>query len=368
MTNVDQVSRRRFTKTGLTALDPDLASHGFTLYTPGGGDGTVYLVDINGENVHTWKMPYPPGLYGYLLPDGNLFYNGQTPDTEPEERFPNWRRFKGGVMQVADWDGNIIWEHYDPDHHHDARRTDTGGAIYLTVERVPEELAARVKGGVAGSDARGMWADVIVEVDSEGNRIWEWQAKDHLDTNLDVLTYNDSRGEWSHGNTVVPIAGNRVLASFRNISTVVIIDKKTGEIVWRLGHDTLSQQHDPSMLDNGNILIYDNGAYRKTVPMPASRVIEVDPSTNEIVWEYKDSMPPSFFSAYISGARRLSNGNTLITEGITGRMFQVTSDGDVVWEYTNPHWQTRADGTVFNNVFRANHYMAEEIPALSQGH
>ena len=82
MTNVDQVSRRRFTRTGLTALDSELASNGYTLYTPIGDDGTVYLIDINGETAHTWKMPYPPGLYGYLLPNGNLFYSGQTPDTE----------------------------------------------------------------------------------------------------------------------------------------------------------------------------------------------------------------------------------------------------------------------------------------------
>ena len=366
---IDQQTRRRIARTGLTAHDPAKASPGYTLYAPLSGNGEVYLLDPNGEVAHWWQMPYPPGLYGYLLPNGNLFYGGKVRDDGGWDIFEAMKRFKGGVMLEADWDGNILWEHRDPWHHHDARRTESGGCLYLTVERMDDAQAAQIRGGQPGSDAGGMYADVLVEVDANGNRIWEWRAAEHLNPDHRVVTFNDLRDEWSHGNTVVPLpaspsSGERVMFSFRNISTVGIIDKASGNIEWQIGDETLAQQHDPSLLDNGNVLIYDNGSHSRHNPLPASRVIEVDTSTNEIVWEYRDNPPFNFFSAYISGARRLPNGNTLITEGHFGRMFQVTPDGEVVWEYINPHFAPNEQGYVVNSVFRSTHYLREQIPQL----
>ena len=360
---IDQQTRRRMSKTGLTALDRTRACPVYTLYSPMSGPGDVYLLNLDGEEVHHWSMPDPPGLYGYLLPNGNLFYGGKLKD-DMWDRFQSWKRFKGGVMMEVDWDGNVIWEHRDKDHHHDARRTEAGGAIYLTVELMAPEVAAKVKGGNPLTGENGMWADVIVEVDASGNRVWEWHATDHLDFDLDVLTFNDSRDEWSHGNTVSEVSDNRVMFSFRNISTVGMIDKASGEIVWRLGGEALAQQHDPSELADGNILIYDNGSHSAHHPLPFSRVIEVNPATNQIVWEYFDTPAYNFFSPYISGARRLQNGNTLITEGMFGRMFQVAPNGDIVWEYINPHFYEDVENSVVNRVFRATHYLPEEISRI----
>ena len=299
----DGQTRRRIGRTGLTAFDRELAYPGYVLYAPISGGGTVYLIDLDGNVVHEWHMPYAPGSYGYLLPNGNLFYMGKVRD-ECWNLFPEWHRFKGGVMVEVDPEGNIVWEHRDPYQHHDARRTPSGGAVYLTVERMPDEVAALVKGGIPGTDRDGMWADVVVEVDSEGNRIWEWRAYEHLDFETDVIQPNCERTEWSHGNTVVSL-GDSVMVSFRHISTVGIIDKKSGEFVWKLGDSVLAQQHDPNLLPNGNILIFDNGQYRKDSAHPYSRVIEVDLHSNEIVWSYKDSPVFNFFSPHISGARRL---------------------------------------------------------------
>ena len=360
---IDQQTRRRMSNVGLTALDRTRACPGYTLYAPMSGPGDVYLLNLDGEEVHHWNMPDPPGLYGYLLPNGNLFYGGKLRD-DMWDRFQSWKRFKGGVMMEVDWDGNVVWEHRDKDHHHDARRTAAGGAIYLTVELMAPEVAAKVQGGNPLTGENGMWADVIVEVDASGNRVWEWHATDHLDFERDLITFNDSRDEWSHGNTVSEVSDNRVMFSFRNISTVGMIDKASGEIVWRLGGETLAQQHDPSELANGNILIYDNGSHSAHHPLPFSRVIEVNPATNQIVWEYFDTPAYNFFSPYISGARRLQNGNTLITEGMFGRMFQVAPNGDIVWEYINPHFYEDVENSVVNRVFRATHYLPEEISRI----
>ena len=70
--------------------------------------------------------------------------------------------------------------------------------------------------------------------------------------------------------------------------------------------------------------------------MNFSRILEVDPSTNGVGWEYRGDPPISFYSYNISSSERLPNGNTLICEGAPGRVFEVTPDRQVVWEYINP--------------------------------
>jgi hypothetical protein len=89
-----------------------------------------------------------------------------------------------------------------------------------------------------------------------------------------------------------------------------------------------------------------------------------DPKTSEIVWQYTDPALFDFFSPYISGGQRLANGNTLICEGIYGRLFEVTHAGEVVWEYVNPYFfADPARPGVNNRVLRASRYTEDEIAA-----
>jgi len=124
---------------------------------------------------------------------------------------------------------------------------------------------------------------------------------------------------------------------------------------------TWGMQHDAQMLDNGNFLFLANGL--NTLTFPHSRVIELDPKTKEIVWQYKGSPPLSFFSPHISGQQRLANGNTLICEGGWGRFFEVTPDGEIVWEYISPHEFEYFNGENLNWVFRCYRY-AEDSPQI----
>jgi len=156
--------------------------------------------------------------------------------------------------------------------------------------------------------------------------------------------------------------------SFRNISTIVRVNRQSGAIDWTIGAPPLSGQHAPTPLDNGNILLFDNGPFRTdTGVQPFSRALEIDPRTNAIVWKYQDGTAPGshhfLFSSRISNAQRLPNGNTLINEGLYGRLFEVTADGDVVWEYVNPHFgpESAAPKGQTNSVFRAYRYSADEI-------
>ena len=367
MTTVDQQKIRR-ARTGPIAHDPILAQPGFTLFTPLHGNGTVYLVDMLGEPVHHWRLPYRPGLYGYLLDNGHLFYGGKV--MEDLERFEAWSRFKGGVVLEADWNGHVQWELKHPDHHHDARKLKNGNVLLLCLRPLPADIARRVQGGLPGSEAPApdgggvIYADYLLEMTTSGETVWEWRSWEHLDPETHPITPQDHRAEWTHGNTVAETADGNILVSFRNISTVVMIERATGKILWELGGPPLAQQHDPRPLPNGNVLIFDNGTHRRDHPATFSRVIEVDPRTSEIIWEYVDQSLFEFFSPYISGAQRLPNGNTLICEGVHGRIFEVTPAREVVWEYVSPYFFDEPGRPGVNNwVFRAFRYTPEEIEA-----
>ncbi len=121
------------------------------------------------------------------------------------------------------------------------------------------------------------------------------------------------------------------------------------------------------MLPNGNVLVFDNGLNRSNTFMTFSRVLEIDPSSNEVVWKYLDrSSAGSLYSPIVSSAQRLPNGNTLILEGLWGRMFQVTPEGEIVWEYINPRftqWEESED-MYTNVIFRVRQYTKDELPYL----
>jgi hypothetical protein len=324
-------------------------------------DGTVYLIDLNGKIVHTWRMPYPPGLYGYLTGRGTLFYNGKIPN----ETFLGKSPFMGGVALEADWNGRILWEVRQPNHHHDGRLLKNGNVLFLCATELPADIARKVQGGRPGTEVNGkIWADYLLEVTKEGRTVWKWRAWDHLDPAEYPITFaENSRSEWTHGNAVVELADGNLLISFRNISTILKIDRKSGGVVWKLGAPAVSGQHAPTPLPNGNILIFDNGPHRLEQTFPFSRVIEVNPAAKEIVWKYQEAFPPSFYSDRISNAQRLPNGNTLINEGQFGRFFEVTPAGEVVWEYVNPYFgpATVTPGRQTNNVFRIYRYTEDQI-------
>jgi hypothetical protein len=125
-------------------------------------------------------------------------------------------------------------------------------------------------------------------------------------------------------------AGN-LLICFRNINQIGLLDRDTWEILWTWGADDLDWPHLPVMVENGNILIYDNGTHRLY-----SRLIEVNPITEKIEWEYVADPPRAFFSRENGSAQRLPNGNTLVCNGYNGRAFEITRGGEIVWEWINP--------------------------------
>jgi len=124
--------------------------------------------------------------------------------------------------------------------------------------------------------------------------------------------------------------GNHLIC-LRNANLILILDKDTKKVVWHWGPRMLDWPHMPTLLENGNILIYDNGANRSY-----SRIVELNPISKSIEWEYKARPPQQFYSQWRGSNQRLPNGNTLICESENGRAFEVTKDKEIVWEFYNP--------------------------------
>ena len=191
--------------------------------------------------------------------------------------------------------------------------------------------------------------DIYLELDPSGNEIWSWNTFDYYDLTeynpYYVETYTGNyEMDWTHSNSVsYDPSTQSVFVSVRNLSRVTKIDYTTKELVWNLGNidfmneiyfqDDLnfSQQHSVQVLDNGNLLFFDNHRY---LTPELSRCIEVQyDQTNyhaEIVWEHE--LPPDLFSGSRGECDRLPNGNTLITAGRTGHIVEVTNNNDIVWK------------------------------------
>ncbi|MDK2824157.1 MAG: hypothetical protein PWQ67_473 [Clostridia bacterium] len=266
--------------------------------------------------------------------------------------------------------------------------------------------------------------DTIIEVTWDGNIVWEWTCSDHFDEyefseeaknilcrDPNMRSAGGGMGDWMHINSMSLLGPNKwfdagderfhpdnIIWDARESNIIAIIDKKTGKVVWKVGPDYnkskelkrlgwIIGQHHAHMIPRGlpgegNILVFDNGGWggygapnpgsptgRLNALRDYSRVLEFDPTTLEIVWQYTpveagylhpvDSN--RFYSPFISGAQRLPNGNTLITEGSGGRIIEVTSDHELVWEYISPYWGKQMK---INMVYRAYRVPYDWVPQL----
>jgi hypothetical protein len=336
---------------GVTHYEPARAQEGYTLFAPMYGRN-VWLVDMWGTIVQRWQVENLPGNYGQLLPNGNLLYAGRTLPAAIPEFAGN-----GGQLAEYDWKGKIVWEYRDPYLSHCFAPLANGNKLVAKWSKVPDEIARRVRGGQPGTERNGeMYGEAIHEIDREGRVVWEWLTFEHLDPEEDAIGPLHPRDRWTNLNSLSEMPDGNLLVSFRCINTIAIIERATGKITWKWGPGHLAGQHNPTRLDNGNILVFDNGAHRVYTTIDFSRVIEVDPRTNAIVWEYKENPVFDFNSFICSGAQRLSGGTTLICECTKGRLFEVTTEGDIVWEYMSPFYYEHPIFGTNNMIFRCIRY------------
>ena len=342
---------------GLVYRDDAKSFTGYTLFCPVRGHHAD-LIDPAGRIVHQWR--HPEGIqHVKWLPNGHVLAHTGAPDAA--EGVENIGGSAGALLEL-DHDSNVVWEYRDVYMHHDYQRLATGNTIVIRWAKVPTDVSARVQGGhVAAGDPDWMWGDVVREIDVAGAIVREWRSWEHLSTAHHIKCPLESRKEWTHLNSIEVTPDGDWLVSFRLTSTIAIVDGATGDVRWRWGPDVLSHQHNATWLDNGHILVFDNGCHRREAPS-FSQIVELDRQTREIVWKYIGGQLLGFYSFMVSGCERLPNGNTFITEGATGRLFEITPEGETVWEYVSP-WVVPSRFGPTSAVFRA-YRIGENDPRL----
>lgn len=358
-----------FREVGLVYHNARKAFEGYTLFDNIGGDRT-FLVNMSGEVVHTWPTPEPSlrTHSSHLLENGNLLAHYVS----ERSLWPG-----GSIMAVElDWSGRVVWRHDDVSMHHVVLRLRNGNTLLLRWEWASPDVGARVQAAAGGSREEPVLADVLTEITPKGEVVWEWRAQEKLDPAIDVTCalHGKAKGrEWTHINAVCEMPNGDILITCRLTDMLAIIERSTGAVRWRWGRGSLGHPHDATVLENGNLLVFDNGwHFPKTLGW--SRVVELDlkgggsTAAPEIVWTYHGRPKTSFFAAHLGSAQRLPNGNTLICEGPSGRIVEVAGS-EIVWEYANPHSFARIHGPADDDaapwVFRARRY-SPESPQLKK--
>ena len=340
----------RFERRGVTRYKPDKCFNGWTLYTSG-HDCAAFLVDMDGQVRHTWRLPFqdlwkhpphvdrpvPPSFVhwrrAHLFPNGDLIAMYEAAGDTP------W----GYGLVKVDRDSNVIWS--VADHiHHDLQVGSDGSVTTLAHEWRDADTAP-----VPGAEHLGrvLLDDFVLQVSSDGEVTKRVSLLDAISKSdyVDLLTTVDGE-EWDllHTNTVELITpefadhhdfatAGQVMLSFRSRNALAILDLDSEQIVWA-SCGAYRAQHDPDVLPNGNVMLFDNHGHAGLGG--PSRILEIAPETQAIVWSYAGTQSEPLYSLVRSTQQLLPNDNILITESDAGRILEITRDGDICWEYRNP--------------------------------
>jgi len=325
-------------KSGVTKYDPKRSFRGINVYSSA-NLSAASLIDMTGKQLHTWSE----GTYDKKWHHVEMCKNGDLLVI-----------VKDKVLMKLDWNSNVKWIK-EMRFHHDIA-VDNNGDIYTFIRDTKEILYLNRRIPILNDyivifSADGEVKDSISIFDLFGSKIPSERLNKIIGQlgKLDrqkrkgetIVLTNDTIFDVFHSNTVEIIDRDidgfckkgTLLVCIRELNLIAVIDKEKKKILWSWGSDELVRPHSPTLSENGNILIFDNGDRHRR---KYSRIVELNPLTKRIVWEYKSNPPGQFFSVSRGSAQKLPNANTLITDSHKGRVFELTYDGEVVWEFYNP--------------------------------
>ena len=334
----------------ITVHAPDRAARGYNLYVGGlrpspRPSREIRLMDMEGAVVHTWR-----------------------PRLSPRMTVTNWRRvelLEGGDLLLIveneellrlDATGRTRWRYPGRPHHDlDVARD---GRIYVLTKRA-RRIPGRAHPGPVLDDAV-----CVLGAGGDEQRcvsVWDSIARSRWSESLSALDHK--RGDLLHSNSLQVLeepgpglpdafAPGRVLVTVRDLSALLVIDLEAGVATWMMT-GPWRYPHSATLLPRGSLLLFDNNPAAEEIrsfvdpqhPAPdavatagdaGSRVLEIDPADGAILWHHVGTSERPFYSFVLGHAQRLGNGNTLITESVAGRAFEVTAEGEVVWEFVSP--------------------------------
>jgi arylsulfatase A len=334
---------------GVVVKQPEAVSPGWNLLSVH-KKAAALLLDERGEVVRRWQSDGLRWGACQLLANGDLL----VPEMGAGGRL---------FLRRLDWQGNTLWttaggrdgkddflSHHDVEVRPDglistlSRRTRQEDDVDVERSFGDESIALinpKTGAVIEQQSFYDMW--------SKAEQPLPWLEQRWMDlpgTGGRIDLFHANSVEWMHQPELEQksdlFQSGNVLVSFRHQACVAIFNWAEQRLVWQWGRGEISGSHDATVLSNGNILIFDNGLGRGW-----SRVVEVDPLSNEIVWQYAGESQGELWSKSRGSSQRLANGNTLLCESDQGRAREVSADGEVVWEYWHP---AQEDGKVLTIV------------------
>jgi len=284
------------------------------------------IIDMNGRIVHVWPQVRAVGR-ARLNRDGSLAVIGTD-----------------NLVKEYDWDGTLKWifrlavaEDFP---HHDLIRLENGKYLVLARDRTN-------------------FSGYLQEVDRRGRVVWDWRSIDHIDS---FPTWDHERKDPTHFNSIHELPPNRlfdggderfrpgnILVSARHLNAIFIIDKRSGEVVWQYTGN-LDFQHEATMVakgqaGEGQILVFNNGRHDRN-GYRRSLIQSIEPETGEVEWEYGSRF---FFSSVAGTVQKLPGANFVIASSHGGRIFEITPDGEIVWEWVPPYMPMRPERLAYDH-------------------
>jgi hypothetical protein len=343
-------------RSGVTVHDDARVAPGLNLVVSGHRPWAA-LMDMDGSVVHEWQLDFRTAWPGREV----------SPDITGDEY---WRRVllldDGGIVAIYEGlgivrlgrDSELIWAR-EGGYHHDLERTPDGGFCVLDREA---RLVPRI------SKRHPVLEDFVAYLDANGNVVRRFSLLEAFEQSSfeSMLVGMDWGGDIFHTNTLELLDGRlaakspafragNLLISVLMLDTIAVVDTDKETVVWALT-GMWRQQHQPTILPNGRMLLFDNKAGTEV-----SEVMELDPFSQAVAWSYRGSPARPFYSETCGSNQRLPNGNTLITESDNGRAFEVTPEGTVVWEYINPN-HAGPDGEYVATLFEVVRLPSEKRP------
>ncbi|MCD4654895.1 arylsulfotransferase family protein [bacterium] len=327
-----------------------------------GHNAEVYLMNNNGKTIHKWVCPRNKAFpetprtlsdtksrsfrRAYVLPDGSLLgiYNGT------------------GMVRLS-MDSTVIWTQ-NALCHHDLCLSPDKDIIYTFFQEkcffAPVNATTEIMDeNIAILDCKtGRLFRKISILNAFNKSVYAPYLK-KIPLSGDTLHANTIRYVHSDQEKLLPIyQEGHLLISLRNMDAIALINPGTARIHWAQT-GMWSYQHEPTILDNGNILLFDNAGHHGR-----SKVMEFNPLTQQIVWKYTGSFKAPLYSSTSGSCSRLPNGNTIIVESNRGRAIEVAPDGQIVWEFMNPdRWgpQHNLRATLFDLQRIPDDYFTEDF-------
>jgi hypothetical protein len=304
---------------GVVANDSSRALPGYNFYNSWKRP-RAWLMDMEGNLLHEWHNPDFSRLWHHaeLLPNGDIIVS-----------------VKDTALIKLNKSSELVWSYETRAHHifwleenGDIWLVSRAAAVDPEIHPTAKTLDDKIVVLTADGEKKAEYS--VLEIVRRSPYAYLLPSVSHdefpRDTELDIFHTNyvelfDGAVEGPHA-----AAGNFMI-SMKHLNAVAIVNGESLEIEWLWGPGNLTLQHFPTLLDNGNVLLFDNGP-------KISRVLEIDPRTMQVEWIYEGG--EEFFSGFGGANQRLKNGSTLITETEKGRSFEVTADGEIVWEFLNP--------------------------------